>query len=408
ALTIEMMQEHGHLTLDAPISKYLPDLKLQAPLSADSITLRLLLSHTHGIANNGPVVWRTAFSGVHNDADLLRWMALQKPSGSGRNYNYTNIGYNLAGLIVDRVAHGTWKAVMQTEVLEPLKMKRTSPYVSKFDSTDLAMPYIAEATGYTRAHYSKSDGSMHAAGGLVTTANDISRWLRVQINNGKIDGKQVFPARVIEETHRKAVDQKPRGGEFVETGYGLGWALGTYHGQNVITHGGGFSSFVTMIAFQPEQKVGVAVMVNESKIGSGVLQIVTEYVLDRGNEMPDIEKKYEGKLTQLADQIQKRRAGIGQDRARRALRPQQLAVPLTAFVGDYDNDLGGRMNVRVVGDRIWLQIGTLKSITEVFDATSNKLRAELEPGTGEVISFDVADGKAQALVYQGMKFERVH
>ena len=70
ALTMTLMAEKKLVDLDAPVSRYLPDVKWGRGVNPDSITLRNLLSHSHGIANSGPVVWRTAFSGVHTNALL--------------------------------------------------------------------------------------------------------------------------------------------------------------------------------------------------------------------------------------------------------------------------------------------------------------------------------------------------
>ncbi|HEX6063658.1 MAG TPA: serine hydrolase domain-containing protein, partial [Longimicrobiales bacterium] len=175
ALTMKLMEQRGLLQLYDPVSKYLPRLVLAPGLSADSITLVQLLTHTHGIDNSGPVVALTAFNGVHTNARLLELMREHKPGESGRNFRYTNVGFNLAGLIIDEVTDDTWKNVMQKDVLDPIGMKDTRASISRYDSAQLAMPYAAAGDGgFRRIQYAKGDGNMHAAGGLISTAQDLA------------------------------------------------------------------------------------------------------------------------------------------------------------------------------------------------------------------------------------------
>jgi hypothetical protein len=69
--------------------------------------------------------------------------------------------------------------------------------------------------------------------------------------------------------------------------------------------------------------------------------------------------------------------------------------------------LGGTMRWTVRDGRLWAEIGLLKSVAEVFDADNNQLRAELEPGTGEVISFKIENGKAVSLTYSNQEYKRI-
>jgi CubicO group peptidase (beta-lactamase class C family) len=68
------------------------------------------------------------------------------------------------------------------------------------DRARLALPHAAAGAGY-RQLPSKADSTMHAAGGHVTTARDLTRWIEAHLNRGRVDGRQVFPAAVVAETH---------------------------------------------------------------------------------------------------------------------------------------------------------------------------------------------------------------
>ena len=408
ALTLKLMEQRGLLKLDDPVSKYLPTLQMGAGLHSDSITIRQLLSHTHGIENSGPVTWRTSSTGEQSNKILFDLIREHKRSEAGTNYRYTNVGYNLAGLIIDDITKGSWKNVMQVQVLNPMGMTSTRSRVSLYDSSALAMPYTVTADGkFVRVHYSKADDNMHAAGGLVSTANDMAKWLEVQMNAGMLDGKQIFPAAIIAETQRKHVDVPGGRGDMPQTGYGLGWSLNTFSGEQIISHGGGFSEFRALLAFAPQHKIGVAVLINNAKIGGGAPDFITQYVFDRALNKPGYEQKYADMFAKLDGMLQQRRSQIAQDAARRGARPQTLNHPLSSYAGVFENPVLGTFVWEERNGKLHVRTGVLRATAEVFDHVTDKLRVELEPGMGEIIEFKIVDGKAASMIYAGREFKRI-
>lgn len=129
-LAAVLLAEQGRLDLDAPLSRYLPTARLLAPLSADSITLRSLLSHTHGIENDGPIVFRTAYTGEHTNDQLMALLGAHAAAKSGRAYDYGNIGYNVAALAMDVALGESWRDVLQRTIFEPLGMTRAASALS--------------------------------------------------------------------------------------------------------------------------------------------------------------------------------------------------------------------------------------------------------------------------------------
>ena len=407
ALNVALMAERGTLSLDAPVSRYLPGVQWGENVHADSITIRRLLTHTHGIENSGPVVYRTAFTGVHTNQLLKEMLRHHPASNAGRTYRYTNLGYNIAGIVIDEVTKSKWQDLLEKNVFKPLGMNNTTAYVSRFDSAQLAMPYSTEPTGMRRLHYAKGDGNMQAAGGLMSTAADLAKWLEMQINLGRLDGKQIFPARVVAETQRiqAPIESKPGEGPS-NIGYTLGWNVSIIDGDTVLHHGGGFSAFRTYIAFGKNSRTGVAIMASEAGIGGRVIDLLTDYVIDRAHGGSDVEGRFNQRLAQFETQLQKGREGIAADRARRAARPQTLPLPMEAYAGSYENAQIGTMRWTVRDGRLWADLGLLKSMAEVFDGTNHKLRVEMEPGSGEVVEFKVTDGKVVGLKFANREFTR--
>jgi CubicO group peptidase (beta-lactamase class C family) len=182
-----LLAARGVIDLDAPLSRYLPELRMNAPLSADSVTLRSLLTHTSGLRNS-PITFRTAFTGEHDDALLIRLLAQSEPRP--RTYAYDNLGYVVAALAMERAAGRDWQDLLKAEVFQPLGMMHTTARVSEAQAAGwpVASPHVTMPEGVRRIPNLKLDNTMHAAGGILSTPDDLARWLQAQLTDGRVDG----------------------------------------------------------------------------------------------------------------------------------------------------------------------------------------------------------------------------
>ncbi|MDQ3997295.1 MAG: beta-lactamase family protein, partial [Gemmatimonadota bacterium] len=287
-LAAAMLDRQGKISLDAPLSRYLPGVRLQSPLNPDSISIRSLLTHTHGIAH-GPVAYRLAYTGEYSgNAQLARLLAEHGPARGGRAFEYGNIGYNTAAIAIDSTLGESWKQWLDRLLFTPLGMSSTTAYVSRIPRERLAMPYRVEPTGFARIPYGKTDANMQSAGGLVTTAEDMARWLEAHINGGRLDRRQVLPADAVAEAHRVlATTQRNQRGLTV-VGYGLGWNIALMGGDTVLTHGGGFAGFQTHMSFMPQHQIGVVAMINTNgPLADMVAMEIYKTLLGRPGLVPD-------------------------------------------------------------------------------------------------------------------------
>jgi CubicO group peptidase (beta-lactamase class C family) len=402
-LAAALLDEQGRIDLDAPLSRYLPAAKLQAPLNPDSITLRSLLSHTHGIDNDGPIVFRTAYTGEHTNDRLVSLLAAHPPAKTGRDYVYGNIGYNIAALAMDVALRESWRDILQRMIFQPLGMTSTSAYVSRMPRERLAQPYRWEPAGFTRAPYNKGDANMQAAGGLVSSARDMARWLEAHINGGVVDGRRVFSATAIAETHRPQATLRENVRGLALTGYGFGWQIGTLGADTLLVHGGGFLGFSTTMSFMPQRRIGVIAMTNDNGMGYVLAEMAARaaYATLLGGEAmsPD-------SLARIRAEAANARQRVAADRARRAARPQTLPFPLEAYAGTYENELYGRIVFSVVNGKLEARAGQAWSAVEVFDGTRNALRIELT-GSGTVARFAFEGDRAVSVEIGGTVFRRL-
>jgi len=404
-LAASILDKKGTFKLDRTLHSYLPSLRLKAPLDADSITIRALLTHTHGISNNGPVTIRLAYSGEYkDDAELAKFLETHPAAETGHAFSYGNIGYNVAALAMDAATKKSWKDVLQSELFTPLKMTHTSAYVSKFPQSSLAMPYQMTLAGWTARPYGKTDANMQSAGGLITTLRDMGTWLEAHINNGKIDGRQVLPASAFVEAHSNMAPftKKTQTGE--QIGYGFGWNILTMGNDTVLMHGGGFPGFATSMSFSPARRIGVAIFANNGELGGALTDIGTGLVYQA---LTDGGIKTPFTMEQLPSMLEQARNGMKADLQRRASRSQELQFPLSAYTGTFENPMMGKLTLSEVNGKLEAHLGAAWSAIEVFDNTKNLLRIALF-GNGEVVTVTMTDGKATALTFGGNEYKRVN
>ncbi|HEX6559710.1 MAG TPA: serine hydrolase domain-containing protein [Longimicrobiales bacterium] len=402
-LAAAMLAQRGVWDLDAPLSKYLPEVRLKAPLDADSITIRNLLTHTHGIAS-GPVDLRLAYTGEYNgNAELIRLLAEHGALPSGRAYAYSNLGYNIAALAMDRLTDRSWKDVLQADIFKPLKMTHTSAYVSRIPRDRMAIPYRATPTGFARAYFGKTDANMQSAGGLITTLGDMATWLEAQLNEGRINGRQVLPAAAVRESHKVQVPAQQRGRPWKQIGYGLGWQIALRGEDTLYVHGGGFLGYATHMSFLPAARTGVSVMANNAEIGGGAVDLIASAIYDVVQGKPAISRD---SMNALKNAIARGRESIAADRARRAARPQTLPYPLSAYVGRYHNPIMGTVHLSEADGHLEARFGAAWSAVETYDAAKNLLR--VEPfGPGEVVTVEMDQGRAVRLKMGQFTFTRI-
>ena len=402
-LAAGMLDLQGTFRLDAPLSRYLPEARLKPPRHADSITIRQLLSHSHGIAG-GPVEMRLAYTGEYQGNAQLVSLLAEHNALPDQSYRYSNLGYNVAALAMEKVTGESWKETLQRLLFTPLGMKSTSAFVSRFPAERLAMPYGSTPAGFARLRYGKTDANMQSAGGLVTTLEDYARWLEVHLNDGRLDGRQVLPAAAVREAHRPQARYDRPGGGVPMVGYGLGWNIGMVNGQDTLfIHGGGFAGFSTSMSFLPAHRVGIVVMANNGDLGSALTGLAAQavYGIMTGGAPISADS-----LAALRGIVARERENIRTDRARRAARPQTMPLPFATYAGRYENPLMGTLVLTLNQEgKLEANAGVAWSAVEVYDGTKHQLRVELF-GSGSVLTMNVEGDSVVSATLNGQTFRK--
>jgi CubicO group peptidase (beta-lactamase class C family) len=356
----------------------------------------------------------TAFSGEHDRSTLEQVVAQTRPDGDSPlgTFEYTNIGYNIAGLIVERETGRNWQEAVTEEVLQPLGLEHTSCFMSSLEDNQwpFAEPHscVDKPGKVVRVDARKVDSTMHAAGGLITTARDMCRWLRMQLADGVIDGREVFPRDVIRASHQRLADCDLVYGPYERHGYGYGWYLGSYHGETVVHHFGAFTGAHAQIAFMPDHDMGVVVLVNEADFGGDLASLVSSYACDYIAGRADIESAFAVKLDSTRAQTKNIVAKLTAREAEIAKRTWMLELPFDRYAGTYRHPLYGTLHVDyTVGDQLHARLGVMKAVATPYPDT-NAVRVDMPPGYGTVIRFTVDSSGVASANIQGMTFPRAN
>ncbi len=276
----------GRLDLDEPITTYLPDFTVHSAFEQypeRKITLRMLLSHTAGftheapIGNNFDLEPGTFDEHVRSISDT--W--LRYPVGTG--YAYSNLGIDVAGAILERTSGRPFADVMRQSLLSPLGMDR-----STFDRSEIAAA-VDRAIGHSApAPNVPLYEPMTAAGGLYSSAADLARFLRFQLNDATFDGRTVLDPALMDEMRTIPA---PNAGS--PAGYALGvgrtrWRAGGL--ADLFFHGGGGFGFLSDLWWAPQLGVGVAVLTNSVDHhlqGDLALSILADLVHEPGSVYAD-------------------------------------------------------------------------------------------------------------------------
>jgi CubicO group peptidase (beta-lactamase class C family) len=357
----KMLADEKIIDLDAPIKTYFPDLVLPAPLSTAQISMRDLLTHRSGIRNDA-IALRTAYTGQHDPETLLRLLANHSQVISP-SFQYSNIGYIVAALAMEKASKKSWQIILQNKIFVPLGMKNTSAYFSKAkQSENLALPYTSNNGTFVELPV-KNDETMHAAGGIVASAEDLTKWLIFNMNAGKLNGKQIMSSTSLEEVLSPQINQSRSFYKFRRYAYGLGWNLGTYGEKKFIHCFGEFAGYRPHVSFMPEHKIGIVVLTNESSESIFLPDLIAadiyDYVLSNQRLQVDSNPKVDEILTEL----QKERETKKQQALKESERPvpKPMSFDLNGYAGTFQNDELGEMVVSREGITLWARFGALSS-----------------------------------------------
>lgn len=310
AAAIVLLAQDGKLSLDDDIRRYLPEV----PDFGEAIRIRHLLTHTSGLRDQWELLGIEGLgpgTQVHSPATTLDLVSHQKslnfPPGS--EYSYSNTGYALLGVIVQRVSGQSLEAFTQARLFQPLRMTHTRWR----DDFTAIVPGRTTAYSGTADRGFKTDMSftnMIGNGGLLTNVGDLLIW-NENFFNPSIGGRAFVDTMQTRMTLRS--------GRRIT--YALGLDVSSYDGVAEVSHSGATAGYRTFLARYPEQHVSLAVLCN---VGSANPVALGHQVADLVIRKPTAAAQSGAPTVTLSDAQLHRWAGTYVDR--RTDRPLRLLV----------------------------------------------------------------------------------
>lgn len=406
ALNALLKEEAGRLDMRTSLRQMFPQARF-AGIDADSTTFAQLLTHTSGVDNQA-LVWATAYSGAHDQRSLAALVAASYPNADAARgtFDYSNVGYNIASVWMDRRFGQPWQEQLERAIFRPLGMRRTSAYISRAQAGGwpLAKPYsFAGAQPAQPLYLTKSDDTMHAAGGLVSTAPDLAKFLIAELSGGTTPA---IPKDVIARSQATQVALSSEYLDFPRTGYAWGWYTGDYKGRRLLHHFGAFPGFHSHLSFMPAEGIGLVVLNNEDALSAQTTNLIADYVYGALLHEPGIAAKASRRFGELQAKARKLTVAAAEHREKIRAREWKLSLPREDYAGTYSNDLLGDVTVRLDADRnLSIRWGRVAAVATAGEA-ADQVRVEFAPNAGNFLDFKIRNGEATSLSFDRMVFEK--
>ena len=248
AAAILLLAQDGRLSIDDPVRKWLPTL----PAATAPITLRQLLAHTSGLLDYEDLMGEPSDVQIR-DAGVLELLAKENrlyfPAGS--QYRYSNSGYALLALVVERASGLAFPDFLRRRIFQPLGMSNSLAYVAE------GPPVPHRAWGYSEGsgHWERTDQSSTSAvlgdGGIYSSIDDLARW-----------DTALYDARLLSDASRALAfgRQVEVPGEAGVHHYGFGWRIG----DGIVWHSGETIGFRNVLIRWPAQRLTVVLLSNRN------------------------------------------------------------------------------------------------------------------------------------------------
>ena len=264
---IMLLVQDGRVGLDDGIHEYLSDL----PSEWLGVTIRQLLTHTSGIPDYEEIQTYEAYRFRFTPEEIIR-VAHSRPMDfePGMGWYYSNTGYFLLSLIVERVEGRPLGSVLRSRIFEPLGMTQTRLADPEDIIPHRASGYWVDRMGVELMNRDATQpSSTLGAGGILSSVHDMVKW-----------DAALYGDQLLSEASKTAMWTSTILPNGEDTGYAFGWGVGQYRGHRSVSHNGQVAGFVANFMRLPDEEVALIVFANRYRVSSGrIRDIVAETFL---------------------------------------------------------------------------------------------------------------------------------
>lgn len=283
ASVLGILQEEGRLDFKDRPSKYIENLEFATQGMNDSVRIHHLLTHTTGLSITPSECTAVLFTSA-NKYDLVpRIKYINSTSGVGQDWIYNNLMYSLAGMVSEQPSGKSIESNWEEMIFEPLGMTNTyAKYEDAAKNSNFSFGYTVQENMPSKVI--EEDMAVRGAGGAIySTVSDMSRWMQLWLDKGRLDGLQILPEKYIDAAMDTLVliASNPNDSISVPRYYGYGWSNWYHKGYKRTEHSGGISGYVSNVVLYPNENLGIVVLSNQTTttLPSKVNNLIVERLL---------------------------------------------------------------------------------------------------------------------------------
>jgi CubicO group peptidase (beta-lactamase class C family) len=267
---LAILVDEGKMSWDDKVIDHLPEFRMYDPYVTHSFTIKDLLTHRSGLGLGAGDLMFFPDSADFTRKDIIHNLRYLKQTSEFRTkFDYDNCLYVVAGEVIAKVSGLSWEEFIETRILQPLGMSKTAATFSRLKDKSNVIDAHAPVNGKVQVIRRDFNETANAAGGIYSSIADMSKWVRLQLSEGKFGDKkekQLFSAGQHAEMWMPQTILRTRGGGPYNThfaAYGLGWFMGDEKGYKQVSHTGGLAGIVTQVTMIPDLKIGIIVLTNQ-------------------------------------------------------------------------------------------------------------------------------------------------
>src|SRR6266581_3408355 len=276
ATTVMCLVADGRVDLDAPVRRYVPELRLKDEGAAAEITVLQLLNHTSGMA------WGLQVDTGEGDDALAMYVAkldeLEVIAAPGTRASYSQAGFNLAGRMVEKVTGLTFERAVASLVFEPLRLSHSFYLHEEVMTRRFAVGHNRGEDGQLSiARLRRRPRGDNPGGGLASSLSDLLRFARFHLGDGHSEsGERVLPAELLQRMQQPTAELR---GSNMGHAVGICWFLRDVDGVPSIGHGGSTNGQFAELLILPTRSFAVVSLANAGPDGIPCNQEIVRWAL---------------------------------------------------------------------------------------------------------------------------------
>src|SRR5665647_1661701 len=267
-----ILVDEGKITWNTKVIDIIPEFRLYDSYVTEDFNIKDLLTHRSGMGlGAGDLMMWPDSASFTRDNIIHNLRFLKQTSPFRTKYDYDNLLYIVAGVVIERVSGITWEEFIEERIMKPLGMTMSAASINRLKDRSNIIDAHVPVNGVLQVVAKHTSDVHNPAGGIFSSVADMSKWVIMQMNNGKY-GKDLEKKIFSEEVHNEMWTPQTiipvRGRTTYNThfsGYGLGWGLSDVSGYLQASHTGGLMGIVTQVTLIPELKLGIIVFTNQQE-----------------------------------------------------------------------------------------------------------------------------------------------